>query len=147
MNELDKLSRVVKNKVMTELFPVDMMPEEVQALGRYLRKHAPYMYNLRVVCAPDKVRKSKRVEVGLKTDIYKVALIRAAEFISLLHFCGWQIYSEDINAPALASLFPLSDLSDDLGSDREEEEQSPFYGGNAGMPFLINWRKDRARIE
>lgn len=124
---------------MKEPPPAELMPEEVQALGRYLRKRAPYMFCLRVVCAPDKVRKSKRIEAGLKTDVYKVALIRAAEFISMLHFCGWQVYSEDINAPALARLFPLSDFSDDLGSDRDDEEPPGFYGGNAGLPFFIDW--------
>ena len=136
---------------MQGLFPADikasLLPDEVQALGRYLRKRPRNkrradFFTVRLMCAPDKLQKARRIEAGLKTTVYHEALKRAGEFIALLHFYGWQIWSEDVNAPALARLFPLSDLSDDLGRDRDDKEPPGFYGGNAGLPFWICWPKD-----
>lgn len=127
-----------------------MLPDEVQALGRYLRKRTnnrrrTNLFTIRLRCAPDKLRKARTIETGLNTACYHLALRRAGEFIALLHFFGWQVYSEDVDAPSLASLFPLSDLTDDLGTDRDDEAPPGFYGGNAGLPFLISWPKDAAR--
>ena len=56
-------------------------------------------------------------------------------------FCSMEITNRKVNEPALASLFPLSDLSDVLGRDREEEE-AVFTEGNAGLPFFIQWASD-----
>ena len=82
----------------------------------------------------------RRYEFGLKTRYLAEAVKRAGELVAMFHFFGWLVASRHVDAPALASLFPLSDLSDVLGSDREEE--SSFYGSNAGMPFLICCPKD-----
>lgn len=121
----------------------------LQRLKRYIRlnrrnktKQEEASYCFRIMCAPDKAKKSVRYEFGLRTKDRSKALYRAAELVALLHFCGWVVYSKDIDAPALACLFPLSDLSDDLGTDRDDEEASGFYGGNAGFPFLICWPYD-----
>ena len=84
----------------------------------------------------------RRYEFGLKTRYLAEAVKRAGELVALCFFCGVEITSKGVNAPALASLFPLSDLSDDIGRDREDEEKDRFTGGNAGLPFLICWPKD-----
>lgn len=121
-------------------------PEAVQALAHCLKQNKSGVkgkagtYRFRVLIAKNRAMTPRRYEFGLKTRYLAEAVKRAGELVAMFHFFGWLVASRHVDAPALASLFPLSDLSDDLGSDREEE--SSFYGGNAGMPFLICWPKD-----
>lgn len=121
-------------------------PEAVQALAHCLKQNKSGIkgkagtYRFRVLIAKNRAMTPRRYEFGLKTRYLAEAVKRAGELVAMFHFFGWLVASRHVDAPALASLFPLSDLSDDLGSDREEE--SSFYGGNAGMPFLICWPKD-----
>lgn len=126
---------------------LDFLPQELQSLKPYLRINSAGKngqagtFFIRLSIAYNKVLASRRYEIGLKTRNLVTALKRAGELVSLCFFCGMEITSKRVNAPALASLFPLSDLSDDLGRDREEEE-AVFTGGNAGLPFFIRWASD-----
>ena len=98
---------------------------------------------MRLHVAPDVYSKARAVDVGLNTCQQEEALKRAGELVSLCYFCGMKIRNKQVDAPTLACLFPLADLSDDLGTEREEEEESAgFMGGNAGLPFLIRWKKE-----
>lgn len=123
-------------------------PEEVRALARYLKQNKTGIcgkegtYRFRVRIAKARNLSARRYEFGLKTSNLAEAVKRAGELVSLFHFFGWIVASRQINAPALASLFPLSDLSDDLGRDRDDEEITEFAGGNAGCPFFIQWAND-----
>lgn len=121
-------------------------PEEVRVLSRYLKQNKAGIcgkdgtYRFRVRIAKERNLTARRYEFGLKTSNLAEAVKRAGELVALCFFCGMEITSRGVNAPALASLFPLSDLSDDLGRDREDE--CGFSGGNAGMPFFIQWASD-----
>ena len=123
-------------------------PEEVRALARYLKQNKTGIcgkegtYRFRVRIAKERNLSARRYEFGLKTSNLSEAVKRAGELVALFHFFGWIVASRQINAPALASLFPLSDLSDDLGRDRDDEEITEFAGGNAGCPFFIQWASD-----
>ena len=123
-------------------------PEEVRALARYLKQNKTGIcgkegtYRFRVRIAKERNLTACRYEFGLKTSNLAEAVKRAGELVALCFFCGAEITSKGVNAPALASLFPLTDLSDDLGRDREDEEDDGFTGGNAGLPFFIRWASD-----
>lgn len=123
------------------------LPEAVQKLAYYLRKnkdgkmHRGGAYSVRLQITTEEKLTAIRHDIGLNTSTPLEALKRAGELVALCHFCGLSISNRKVDAPLLASLFPLSDLSDDLGADREDEE-SGFFGGNAGLPFLIRWPKD-----
>ena len=122
------------------------LPREVQALLPYLRMNGTGKrgqagtYYLRLCIAAKKAFTPRRYDFGMKTRNLEKALKRAGELVALCFFCGMEITSRGVDAPALANLFPLSDLSDDLGRDREDE--CSFSGGNAGMPFFIQWASD-----
>ena len=124
-------------------------PEEVRALAHCMKQNKTGIkgnagtYRFRVRIAKNKAMTTRIYEFGLKTRCLAEAVKRAGELVAMFHFFGWIVSSRHVNAPALASLFPLSDLSDDLGRDREDEEECiSFYGGNAGMPFFIQWAND-----
>ena len=123
-------------------------PEAVKALACYLEQNKPGKrgragtYKFKVLIAKDRTKIPRRYEFGLKTRYLAEAVKRAGELVALFHFHGWQVANKHINAYTIADYFPLSDLSDDLGRDRDDEETPGFYGGNAGLPFLICWPKD-----
>ena len=127
---------------------VASLPAAVARLAKYLRKNRDGKkkggaYSVRLNIAPDVYSKSRPVDIGLNTCQLEEALRRAGELVSLCYFCGVSIRNRRVDAPMLSCLFPLVDLSDDLGSAREEEEESAcFMGGNAGLPFFIRWSKE-----
>lgn len=135
-------SEVAKDKAL------EHYPEAVRVLTRYLKQNKTGIcgkegtYRFRVSIAKERNLTARRYEFGLKTSNLAEAVKRAGELVALFHFFGWIVASRQIDAPALASLFPLSDLSDDLGRDRDDEEITDFAGGNAGCPFFIQWAND-----
>ena len=127
---------------------LESYPAAVKVLARYLKQNKTGIngkdgtYRFRVSIAKERNLTARRYEFGLKTSNLAEAVKRAGELVALCFFCGAEITSKGVNAPALASLFPLSDLSDDLGKDRDDEEIDGFTGGNAGLPFFIQWARN-----
>lgn len=114
----------------------------LEELEPYLRKKNRFKgYSFRVQCAPDSITKAERIEFGLLTKNKGTATRRAAEVVAMLHFCGWIIYSKGVNAGHIARMFTLCDISDDLGSYRENETDPGARWRQCGMPFVICWPK------
>ena len=83
--------------------------------------------------------KARRMEIGLSTGSITEAIRRAGEIVSLCYFCGYEIRSKNISPEKISSFFPIADLSDEPIA---EEADPGFIGGNAGLPFFINWASD-----